>query len=280
MFAESNGQRIWFDVHGEQGPPVLLIMGFGMPGIAWVAQVRGLRNQHRVAIFDHRGVGRSATPRLDRFSMQDMAQDAAAVMDAAGMETAHVVGVSMGGMVAQELALSLRQRCRSLTLIATHAGGTGPHTLPTAHGIHMLFRANTSKGIRRLQALRSMLFPKHIQPSIESNADLVRESAETLGHPAEPQVMLRQLYAIARHSTARRLRHLEGLPTLVVKPAMDVVVQPHNSDRLHRLIPGSVLLSFQDAGHGVTTQYADKLNAHLITHFEHADAAQAASSRA
>jgi 3-oxoadipate enol-lactonase len=280
MHAHINGHRAWYDVVGNDGPPVLLIMGFGMPGRVWAPQVRGLSKGHRVAYYDNRGVGGSELKPGPAYTVKDLAKDAVGILDAASFEDAHVVGVSMGGMIAQELALNHRKRVRSLALIATHAGGPGPHALPTTRGLRLFLKANTSKGLDRLKALRAMLFPPQIQPRIEADVELVRESAESLGKPADKGTMLKQLLAIARHDTNARLHQLDGLPTLIVKPALDVLVPPENSDRLHRLIPGSMMLSFSDAGHGVTTQSPLELNAHLATHFAHSDTRRRARAAA
>jgi pimeloyl-ACP methyl ester carboxylesterase len=120
-FVENQGARIYWDEQG-QGEPVLLIMGLGYPSATWYRTRPALAARYRTIALDNRGSGLSDTP-PGPYSIQLMASDAAAVLDAAGIEGAHVFGVSMGGMIAQEFALQYRQRVFSLILGCTAAGG-------------------------------------------------------------------------------------------------------------------------------------------------------------
>ena len=108
-------------------------MGFGMPGAVWGPQVDDLQADHRCCYYDHLGVGDSDRGPFLR-TIPSMAEDAVRIMDDLSWDRAHVVGVSMGGMIAQELALGFGDRCRSLTLVATH-GGAPIASLPTARGM-------------------------------------------------------------------------------------------------------------------------------------------------
>lgn len=156
------GARLRFEVHGA-GEPVVLIMGFGMPGAAWRNQVPTLAARHRVVHFDNRGAGATEST-AGAYSMGLFAQDTLALMDHLGMQRAHVVGVSMGGMIAQELALRARPRVRSLTLIATHAGGLRA-VLPPRGGLSLFFGALRGKGPKaRLEAVERLLFPRSTSP--------------------------------------------------------------------------------------------------------------------
>jgi pimeloyl-ACP methyl ester carboxylesterase len=120
-FAERDGVRLYWEEAGS-GDPVLLIMGLGMNATGWWRTIPVLAEHHRVLAFDNRGVGRSDRP-PGPYSVPMLADDAAAVLAAAGVESAHVYGISLGGMIAQEVALRHGARVRGLVLGATTAGG-------------------------------------------------------------------------------------------------------------------------------------------------------------
>src|ERR1700731_5502230 len=120
-FVENQGARIYWDEQG-QGEPVLLVMGLGYPSAMWHRTRPALASHYRTIALDNRGAGRSDTP-PGPYSIRLMASDAAAALDAAGIESAHVFGISMGGMVGEEFALQYPQRVLSLILGCTAAGG-------------------------------------------------------------------------------------------------------------------------------------------------------------
>src|SRR4051794_19933491 len=120
-YADNDGTRIYWEEHGS-GEPLLLIMGLGYTLDMWYRTTPVFAEHYRVIVFDNRGVGRSDVP-PGPYALSLMASDAARVMDAAGVESAHVFGVSMGGMIAQEFALRYPARVRSLVLGCTTCGG-------------------------------------------------------------------------------------------------------------------------------------------------------------
>src|SRR5687768_15879610 len=112
--------EIAYDREGS-GEPVMLVMGLGTPRVGWFHQFRFLSEHYDVTCFDNRGVGETVA--TSPWTMQDMAQDVVALADAVGYETFHLVGVSMGGMISQEVVLTSSDRVRTLTLMATTPGG-------------------------------------------------------------------------------------------------------------------------------------------------------------
>ena len=257
------GPRLSYQVFGSQGSPVLFVMGFGMPGAVWGPQVDQLQSDHRCCHYDHLSVGDSDRGPFLR-TIPAMADDAVRILDDLSWDRAHVVGVSMGGMIAQELALRSADRCQSLTLIATH-GGAPVASLPTLRGMRFFIQGLFGGPKNRMRSLPRLLYTDEFLESIGPNA--IRSHLDVrLGHPPALRTVLGQLYAVWRHSTESRLPQIQ-LPTLLVRPGKDILIRPTQTDRLAERIPNARVLRFDDAGHGVTFQKAAELNAALREHF-------------
>lgn len=257
------GPRLSYQVFGSQGAPVLFVMGFGMPGAVWGPQVDELQSDHRCCHYDHLGVGESDRGPFLR-TIPAMADDAVRILDDLAWDRAHIVGVSMGGMIAQELALRSSDRCQSLNLVATH-GGAPVASFPTLRGLRFFLQGLFGGPKNRMRSLPRLLYPDEFLESIGPEA--IRSHLDVrLGHPPALRTVLGQLYAVMRHSTESRLSQIE-LPTLLVRPGKDILIRPTQTDRLAERIPNAQVLRFDDAGHGVTFQKAAELNAALRDHF-------------
>lgn len=258
-FVAPQGHTIEYDRRGS-GPPVLLIMGFATPGSAWMGQVDGLSADHEVIWFNNRGVSGSGSP-AGTWTMAEFAADALALLDHLGHQTAHVVGQSMGGMIAQHVALAAPQRVRTLSLLATHAGGPGAARPPLAAWPWLVLNGAPSRRLR-VAAMARLLFPAAVraQPGFAAvAADLDRDYG-----PGQPKATVaRQLRAMRAHDTRARLAELGGRPVLVLQPGHDILIAPHHSEALHAAIAGSELLRLPEAGHGAIRQCAGQVNAAL-----------------
>ncbi|MAQ16297.1 MAG: hypothetical protein CMN30_16090 [Sandaracinus sp.] len=268
--------RIRYWQAGTGGPRVLLIMGFGMQGEIWRPQVDDLSRDHQVAFFDNRGIGESETDKR-LWTMADMARDAVRVAEQLGWDDFHLAGVSMGGMVAQELACNHPERVKSLTLIATHEGGANLQWLPSVRALNVFLRANSGPREQRLDALRELLYPSAFLASVDPEAMQQRMSAQ-LGKPAPKSTILGQLHAILRHSTGPRLAAFRA-PTLIIKPGQDILIPPRNSDRLRRRLAHARLLEIEDAGHGAVFQSAPAINRALREHIGAAEPRRATDEK-
>lgn len=266
--------ELYHETAGDGGSPVLLVMGLTGRGAGWECQIPALAARHRLAWFDNRGVGETRCA-IRPWTMATLAGDAAALIAHLGWEAAHVVGVSMGGMIAQELALTRPERVRSLTLIATHAGGRRPRR-PTLPGLAAVLHANVLGG--GYDAMARALYPA--QYLARADHDAMRAQLRRSFPPLPRRNALAQLAAVARHRSAARLAAITA-PTLVVQAGRDRLIHPRESDRLHRLIPGARIERFADAGHGLIRQYAHAVNALLLDHFAAVDgsAARVGSAR-
>lgn len=242
--------------------PVLLVMGLGMPGHLWgpVRDALAARGA-RVSTCDHRGVGerRDERPRAD---MAALAADLVEVLDGLGWPEAHVVGISMGGMAVQELALRRPDRVRSLTLVATTAWGKGL-AWPSGEALRALVGERD-----RARRLSRLLFPESIRGEAVSRARAERMAAEM----APPATVRAQLRAVWGHDTRNRLATLR-MPVLVVKPMLDVLIPPRHVEALAARIPHARVEALATAGHGLIAQVPDLLATLIVDHATRAEAA-------
>ncbi len=255
--------KITWIQHGRTGPPVLLIMGFTMLGRVWRPQLQTLSKHHRCITYDHRGIGESEGSR-DWFTMSDMAQDAMGVLDEAGWDAAHIVGVSMGGMIAQELAITAHQRVLSLSLIATHGGGPTAW-IPPLRGLRGLLDATRGDRASRVRGLERMLYPPE-WVATQDRTSFLQSLEDRLSYRAPRAIAIRQLRAVSKHRALKRLGAVSAR-SLVIQPGRDVLIDPRNSELLAQALPKAELVRFPEAGHGIIHQEADALNSRLLAHF-------------
>jgi 3-oxoadipate enol-lactonase len=240
---DAAGTELYYERSGE-GEPMLLIQGMSATHLAWGRPfLSELEPSFDCVIFDNRGMGRSGEAKLP-FAVADMAGDALALLDALGIEAAHVVGISMGGAIAQELALAHPERIRTLTLGATFCGGP-EGTLMAPEDLQMLGAAYASGDPE--QVFRAM-WEINLSPAFraeDSRFEAFREMGSTL--PAPRPVVMQQMRACAEHDTSGRLEQID-LPTLVVHGTADRLIRVSNGKLIARLIPAPIEL-FEDVGH-------------------------------
>jgi len=234
------------------GDPVLMIMGLGLSGGAWWRTVPVLSRSLQVITFDNRGVGRSRA-RFPSYTTEAMADDAVSVLDAAGVERAHVYGFSLGGMVAQQLALRHADRVRSLVLGATQPGG--PHAVRPSDEVIAFFRRRGSMTAHEA-ARASVPFNYGPRCRREHRDRIAEDIRRRLEHPFPEQAYRAQMVAAALHNCFRRLKRIEA-PTLVVHGRKDRVVPVGNAEVLAERIPGARLRLLEDAGHLYATEQPD-----------------------
>jgi 3-oxoadipate enol-lactonase len=231
------------------GPPVLLIMGLGLSGGAWWRTVPVLARRLAVITFDNRGVGRSRSL-VHAYTTESMSDDAVSVLDAAGVDRAHVYGISLGGMVAQQLALRHPDRVRSLVLGATHAGGPRMHW-PDPDVLEFLrkrLRMRPEEG-----AWSSVAFNYGARCRSEHPERIAEDIAQRLAHPFPEQAYRAQLWAGTLHDCYSRLNRIEA-PTLVVHGRDDRMVPVENGRMIADRIPGAGLIEVEECGHLYPTE--------------------------
>jgi 3-oxoadipate enol-lactonase len=241
--APSHGVDLYYERAGA-GPPVLLVMGLGMNATGWWRTIPVLARRYTVLSFDNRGVGRSGRP-PGPYSMAQMADDAVAVLDAAGVEAAHVYGVSLGGMVAQEIALRRPERVLRLVLAATTPGGE--HAVaPDAETLAFFHRRGQMPAEEAVWA--SVPYNYAARTRRDGGQRIAEDIAQRLRFPIEPQPYLAQLAAALGHDAYERLGAVSH-PTLVVHGAEDRMVHPDNARLLAERIPAAQLQLWEQTGH-------------------------------
>ena len=235
--------KLYFEDTGGDGRPVLLIMGLGMAATGWWRTVPVLRDAGlRVLAFDNRGVGRSDRP-PGPYSVPQMADDAASVLDAAGVAAAHVYGISLGGMIAEELALRHPERVDALVLGATTPGGAAH--VPASEATQALVAARA--GMTAEQAVWASVPINYAARTRRDGGELIAADIEQrLRFPVEGEFYAAQLAAAQAHDAA--VERIQA-PTLVVHGAEDVLIPPENGERLAAAIPGAELVLWPDAAH-------------------------------
>jgi 3-oxoadipate enol-lactonase len=253
-FVENQGARIYWDEQGR-GEPVLLIMGLGYSSVLW-HRIRPLVSQHfRTVALDNRGVGSSDVP-PGPYSISTMASDAAAVLDAAGISSAHVFGVSMGGMIAQEFALQYPARTRSLILGCTSAGGPSAVRAERKVADILMVRGMTLEQAR--EAIIPYIYDTATpREKIKEDLGLRRSCLPSLvGYSAQLQGIL----AWEGYSRIARIT----APTLVIHGRSDALVPPGNGQLIAEKISGARLLLLDHASHLFLTDQTQLANKAIV----------------
>jgi pimeloyl-ACP methyl ester carboxylesterase len=239
-YATSSGTRIFWEEAGA-GEPLLLIMGLGYSHEMWHRTLPVVSARYRTILFDNRGVGKSDVP-PGAYSVAQMAADAAAVLDAAGIARAHVFGVSMGGMIAQEFALNYPERVNRLVLGCTACGG--PNSVSAERKVlDILMARATMTPDEGAEAMVPYIYDAST-PRQRIDEDL---AIRRLNYPQAAGYM-GQVQAILAWSTFDRLAGIRA-PTLIIHGETDQLVPPENARILAQHIAGSRLVMLPHASH-------------------------------
>ncbi len=256
--ARINGIEIYYEVHGV-GEPLLLIMGLGANTTGWFMQTAEFSREFRVIAFDNRGSGRSEKPN-EPYTMLQMADDAAGLLDALEIGSAHVFGMSLGGMIGQELALMHTERVRTLVLGATMCGG--PHA--TFAGPQLVQQFIALAGLPPALAVVQGLSLLYSDRFIMANRRQLVERALSVAELTPPMYAIqRQFMAVVGFNAYDRLPSLR-MPALVLTGTVDNVMPFANSRLLAERIPGARLVEYEGAGHGFLVERAQEANSSVL----------------
>ena len=243
-------------VEAGTGEPLVLVMGFGADHLAWGFQMPAFAERYRVVAFDNRGVGQTDQPDQP-YTTRHMAADTVGLMDALGIDRAHVLGVSMGGMIAQEIALNYGDRVRTLQLHCTYARPDGQTRAQLA-----AWRVQRAV-LSREDALRSSFFWLFARDTYNERPEFVEamlRNALANPYPQSVTGWLRQAEACLTHDTLERIAAIR-CPTLVGVAAEDILVPPRCSREIAARVPGAELRMIESVGHVYFWERPDAFNA-------------------
>jgi 3-oxoadipate enol-lactonase len=260
---------------GGSGDPVILVMGLGAPRLGWFPQVAALSQRYDVVTFDNRGIGETLC--ASSWTIQDNAADVLAIADAFGFERFHLAGISMGGMISQEVVLSSPQRVLSVTLMSTSPGGPDAQ-LMTPEFQTALTEPDPALRMRRVaEATFGKTFrTEHpemmemILAGMESGAGGVAPIGGEMGAGFMGQVMAAATW-MGAGGARERLQEIT-VPTLVLHGGDDLLIPLSNGEILAREIPGARMRVWPQAGHALNFEAAEDVNAELVRHFVDASA--------
>ncbi|KAI0646898.1 alpha/beta-hydrolase [Trametes meyenii] len=265
---------LYFEVHGSGPEKIVFIMGLNSSSSGWLPQVEhfGRNLEYSLLVFDNRGVGNSSGPR-GPYTTSGMADDVITLLDFVGWKDprqVHVVGVSLGGMIAQQLASKVPERVASLTLVVTKPGGRRFLELPSYAGVKGIAKSLfTTKPEKKIPIVLEMIFPKEwlnskseTDPQGRTNKEVETESYQKRMKVTRPQSFLAaisQMSAALTHNVPQdQLRKISSsIPKVtIVTGDTDNLVDPSNSQLLKESMPEAELIVRKGAGHGITMQYS------------------------
>lgn len=255
-----NGVQLYYEIEGD-GAPLVLIPGFAAGRWIWFKQTAELAHNFRVITFDPRGISGSDKPEGSQ-TISLLADDVAHLLQTLGIASAHIVGASFGGFVAQEFALKYPSMTRKLVLCCTSFGGPN-HVVPAPETLMALA---STKGLNTEERMRANLLlaftPEYVQTRVSEVDHIVHLRAT---NEVPEHIYSSQLQAAMSFDTESRLEKIVS-PTLVLSGDADVIVPVQNSRNLAAKIPGAKLQIIEGGSHTFFIEQANEFN-HVITDF-------------
>jgi 3-oxoadipate enol-lactonase len=253
--ASVNGIQLYYEVHGDEGKPVILLLhGLGSSAQDWEAQIAPFSNDYRALIADMRGHGRSDKPPA-AYTMRQFAADVVALLDMLNIDTVHVVGLSMGGMIAFQLAMDHPQRLRSMTIINS-GPAVVPHTFQDRLNVWMRFWIVRYMGMRKIgETLAPRLF-------VDPDQEALRQTFIERWAANDPRAYQNALRAIVGWTVEDRISAI-NIPTLIVAADHDYTPVSAKEAYIAKM-PHATLKIIENAHHAVAIERPDVLNTVIL----------------
>jgi 3-oxoadipate enol-lactonase len=257
-----NGTNIYYEVHG-QGEPLVMIMGFGGGCRGWYFQVRAFKKHYSVVTFDNRGIGKSDKA-TEPYTIGTMASDTLGLMDHLGIEKAHVLGMSLGSLVAQEIAIEHPERVDKLVLACASIGETQEDDMHE----RMVQAFKVKEGPDGVD-LRSVNFEEAMDTvvALSFNKRLYRMLLTPMSKVYVKMIgvdgHLSQIEAVMGYNTLDRLHRIKA-PTLVLTGTEDNIVPPKYSEQIASLIPNARLVKVEGGSHALNIEMRSRFNKEVL----------------
>ena len=271
-----DGASIAYSRAGK-GTAILMLQGAGLVGNGWRPQIDALSDRYTIITTDNRGIGGSARG-SGSLTIEAMADDALEILKAERIDRFHLAGHSMGGLIAQQIALTAPQRVLSLALLCTFTRGSQGSRLTPAMLLTAL-RMRIGSRQQRRRAFMELIMPPHYLQRVDGE-ELADRLRPLFGYDlaSQPAIVMQQVRAMSRFDVSARLPALANIPALVLSATHDRIALPAFGQALAAAIPGSRYVEWPEAGHGVTIQCAAEINDLLADHFTQADQRQRAAA--
>ncbi|MFW9975218.1 MAG: alpha/beta fold hydrolase [Candidatus Thorarchaeota archaeon] len=254
---------IYYEIHGpENAPPLVLIGGWASYRWIWFRQIQAFKEKYRCVVFDNRGAGKSSKPDYP-YTIKMMANDTVGLMDALHIKDAHILGMSMGGLIAQQIAISYPEKVRSLILSSTHFGGS--NYIPMDDKTMVLLIALPTETISMEQAREMRYRATFSTQFLKENKSVIEQIdawAEKLPTPLYAQI--HQSSATSGFDSESELKKITA-QTLILHGANDRAVPTKNGELLAKRIPNSRLKIIEDASHFVIIEKYDEFNKEVMS---------------
>lgn len=256
--AQANGIELFYEEQGA-GDPLLLVMGLGADHLGWMFQLPAFARSHRTIVFDNRDVGRSSHTG-GGYAIADLVGDTLGVADALGLERFHLLGLSMGGAIAQQVALKAPERIATLTLAATWAGASPAYAHAKVANWERELRDASRDEFFDSMLLLTMSERFFETPGAVENA---RRLMRANPYPQPPEAFLRQARATMEHDLRGRLGELT-MPVHAIASEHDLLIPPFKQAELAALIDGAQLTTIARAPHALHLEHAAEFNAAVL----------------
>ncbi|MHA1575976.1 MAG: alpha/beta fold hydrolase [Candidatus Thorarchaeota archaeon] len=249
---------LYYEIHGPpDAPPLVLIGGWASYRWIWFRQIPSFRGKYRCIVFDNRGAGKSSKPDYP-YTMEMFAADTVGLMEALGIENAHILGISMGGLIAQQIAISYPEKVRSLIIASSHFGG--PNHIPMDDKTMALLIAIPTETISREQAREMRLEATFSSQFLQENKAIMEQiGAWAEKHPTPVFAQVHQSSATSAFNAEVEVKKITA-PTLILHGGNDRAVPTKNGELLAGSISTSRLKIIEDASHFVIIEKYEEFN--------------------